>query len=77
MADVDIDYSDIPPLSDEFLEKSTIPWPRAKKQLTIQLDEDVLEWIKSQGKGYQTQINHILRAAMDSQQQHKPDNHYS
>ena len=68
MTDSDIDYSDSPELGDEFFEKNTIPWPPSKKQLTIQLDEDVLEWIKKQGKGYQTRINRILRAAMDSQQ---------
>jgi uncharacterized protein (DUF4415 family) len=68
MTDADIDYSDSPPLGDEFFEKITLPWPPSKKQLTLRLDEDVLVWIKAQGKGYQTRINHILRAAMNSQQ---------
>ena len=68
MTDSDIDYSDNHELGHEFFEKNTIPWPPSKKQLTIQLDEEVLEWIKKQGKGYQTRINRILRAAMDSQQ---------
>ena len=36
-------------------------WPPAKKQLTIRLDEDVLDWLKRHGKGYQTRINRILR----------------
>ena len=72
MTDADIDYSDNPALSDEFFEKITVHWPPAKKQLTIRLDEDVLVWIKGQGKGYQTRINRILRTAMDSQQ-HKQD----
>lgn len=67
MTDADIDYSDNPPLDDLFFEKLSIPWPPSKKQLTIRLDEDVLEWIKAQGKGYQSRINFILRAAMDSQ----------
>ena len=70
MTDADIDYSDIPPLDDKFFEKLIVPWPPSKKQLTIRLDEDVLEWIKAQGKGYQNRINYILRAAMDSQQRH-------
>jgi len=68
MTDADIDYSDSPELEDEFFDKITTPWPPSKKQLTIRLDEDVLEWVKRQGKGYQTRINRILRAAMDSQQ---------
>jgi uncharacterized protein (DUF4415 family) len=28
------------------------------------VDADVLAWLKSQGKGYQTRINAILREAM-------------
>jgi len=36
-----------------------------KKQLTIRLDLDVLNWFKSQGKGYQTKINSILKAYKD------------
>jgi uncharacterized protein (DUF4415 family) len=62
-----IDYSDIPPLSDEFFAKATAAWPPAKQQLTIRLDADVLNWLKANGRGYQTRINRILRAAMESQ----------
>ena len=61
-----IDYSDIPPLGDDFFAKVQAHWPPAKHQLTIRLDADVLDWLKANGRGYQTRINHILRAAMDS-----------
>ena len=37
-----------------------------KKSLTIRLDADVLAWLKSQGSGYQTRINRLLRSAMES-----------
>ena len=67
MKDADIDYSDIPPLDKSFYTKATEAWPPAKQQLTIRLDVDVLEWLKAHGRGYQTRINRILRAAMDSQ----------
>ena len=67
MSDADIDYSDIPELDDSFFTKATIPWPPVKKQLTIRLDADVLEWLKGQGRGYQTRINRILRVVMESQ----------
>ncbi len=66
MKDSDIDYSDIPPLGDEFFKKATSAWPPAKQQLTIRLDADVLNWLKANGRGYQTRINRILRAAMES-----------
>jgi uncharacterized protein (DUF4415 family) len=67
MGDADIDYSDIPPLDRMFLKKVTMAWPPAKRQLTIRLDADVLDWLKGQGKGYQTRINRILRVVMESQ----------
>ena len=63
--DSDIDYSDIPPLGEEFFEKATVPWPPVKRQLTIRLDSDVLDWLKAGGKRYQTRINQILRVAME------------
>jgi uncharacterized protein (DUF4415 family) len=67
MKDGDIDYSDIPPLDRSFLKKATTAWPPSKKQLTIRLDADVLDWLKGHGKGYQTRINRILRVVMESQ----------
>lgn len=62
-----IDYSDIPPLGDEFFKKATVAWPPKKQQLTIRLDADVVEWLKGHGRGYQTRINRILRVVMESQ----------
>jgi len=67
MQDADIDYSDIPPLDKSFLKRATAPWPPVKKQLTIRIDADVVEWLKSDGRGYQTRINRILRVVMESQ----------
>ncbi len=65
--DAQIDYSDIPPLDNSFYAKATEAWPPAKQQLTLRLDADVLHWLKAHGRGYQTRINRILRAAMESQ----------
>ena len=67
MKDTDIDYSDILALDKTFLKKATTAWPPEKKQLTIRLDADVLDWLKGHGKGYQTRINRILRVVMESQ----------
>jgi uncharacterized protein (DUF4415 family) len=67
MTDAEIDYSDIPALDDSFFKKARVVWPPLKTQLTIRLDADVLEWLKAQGRGYQTRINHILRMAMENQ----------
>ena len=67
MRDADIDYSDVPPLDKTFLKKATTAWPPVKRQLTIRLDADVLDWLKGHGRGYQTRINRILRVVMESQ----------
>jgi uncharacterized protein (DUF4415 family) len=67
-----IDYSDIPPLGDDFFKRAAAAWPPAKQQLTIRLDTDVLDWLKENGRGYQTRINRILRAAMESQATRRP-----
>jgi uncharacterized protein (DUF4415 family) len=34
----------------------------AKASIALRVDVDVLEWFKSQGPGYQTRINAVLRA---------------
>lgn len=39
--------------------------PTAKDVITLRLDHDVLEWLRSTGKGYQTRINQVLRAWRD------------
>jgi uncharacterized protein (DUF4415 family) len=72
MKDAEIDYSDIPPLDKSFFAKAREAWPPAKQQLTIRLDADVLNWLKTQGRGYQTRINRILRAAMEGQRPRRP-----
>ncbi len=67
MKDDEIDYSDIPPLDKSFFTRAAEAWPPTKQQLTIRLDADVLKWLKAHGRGYQTRINRILRAAMETQ----------
>lgn len=66
----EIDFSDIPETtSNEWQGASRGPFYRpVKKQLTIRIDADVIEWLKSQGdKGYQARMNDILRNIMLSQ----------
>jgi uncharacterized protein (DUF4415 family) len=36
-----------------------------KKQVTVRLDQDVIDWFKAQGKGYQTRMNAVLRQYME------------
>ena len=59
--DAGIDYSDIPPLTDQQLAH----FRRAPKVLVAaRLDRDVYDWLKKYGEGYSTRINNILRAVM-------------
>ena len=37
-----------------------------KTSISLRLDQDVLEWFKAQGAGYQTRINSVLRAFRDA-----------
>ena len=65
MKDSEINFDDIPELSDEFFKNAQITLPE-KQSVTIRLDRDVLEWFKQQGKGYQTRINKLLRSYMET-----------
>jgi uncharacterized protein (DUF4415 family) len=67
MKDRDIDFSDAPKLDDDFFAEAKL-WPGKKKQITIRLDPDVLEYFKTKGRGYQSNINAALRRYMETQQ---------
>ncbi len=75
MPDELIDYSDIPPLPDEFWKNAACsPMHRpVKQQITVRIDKDVIAWFKMQGRGYQTRINKILRSAMISEIKRRSD----
>jgi uncharacterized protein (DUF4415 family) len=66
LPDEQIDTSDIPPLSEAFWRSAMRnPFYRpVKQQVTVRLDADVLAWLRSVGRGYQTKLNDILRQAM-------------
>ena len=59
--DSEIDTSDSPELDEEFFKNAVWTIRKPKKMVSIRLDEEVLTWFKSQGKGYQTKINDILK----------------
>jgi uncharacterized protein (DUF4415 family) len=39
---------------------------QAKASISLRIDQDVLEWFKAQGPGYQTRMNAVLRAFRDA-----------
>ena len=64
-----IDLSDLPEVSIEMFAKGIVRRglkpPTQKAQITLRIDEDVLEFYRKQGRGYQTKINALLRAYMN------------
>ena len=66
MSDDDIDYSDIPPLTDEFFERATLRIPVDQAQSLVQLDPDVKQWFQNQGDQYKTLINSVLRQYIEN-----------
>jgi uncharacterized protein (DUF4415 family) len=60
--DSGIDYSDIPPLTNQQLAE----FRRSRKVLVAaRIDQEVYDWLMQYGKGYSTGINGILRAVME------------
>ena len=43
-----------------------LPLPARKKQIALRVDEDVLDWFRAQGAGYQTRMNAVLRSFRDA-----------
>jgi len=70
--DEDIDLSDIPEITDWSGAVVGMFYRPAKKPVTMRLDEDVLQWLKGFGRGYQTKANLLLRHAMLSSGASKP-----
>lgn len=64
--DSNINFDDIPELTDEQLAHSVKIRPnRAREFVGVRLDWDVLAWLKEFGPGHSTRINQILRAVME------------
>jgi uncharacterized protein (DUF4415 family) len=67
----EINFSDIPATTEDDWKGAVRGkfYRPVKQQLTVRIDADVLEWLKSQGKGYQSRLNEILRVAMQKSKQ--------
>jgi len=65
MKDREVDTTDIPPMREWSKAVSGKFYRPIKKPPTIRLDADILDWLKGQGKGYQTRIDALLRSSME------------
>ena len=69
--DSDIDFSDIPPLTEEQLAGMIrLRDVRPKVPVSVRLDPRVVEWLKSKGEGHLTRINDILTNLMEAERRH-------
>ena len=65
--DSDINFKDIPELTDEQLAGMVRFRDRKKIPVSVRLDPQVIEWLKSKGQGHLTRINDILANVMDAE----------
>ena len=74
MSDEDIDYSDIPPLNEEFFQHAKlVKKSPSTEAISIRIDAETLAWFRSYAadhseiRGYQTLINDVLRTYVKHQ----------
>ena len=66
LPDDQIDLSDIPEITEEQFRHGVrgLFYRPLKKPVTIRLDVDIIDWLKRDGRGYQTKANALLRREM-------------
>lgn len=69
MPDEQIDYSDAPHLPDAVWMKAA-ELPHIKKQITLRIDAEVVEFFKATGPRYQSRMNAVLRSYVDAHKAH-------
>ncbi len=72
LTDEDIDKAiaedpDAEPILDEEWFKTAVVMTPLKTPTSIRIDNDVMDWFKGQGRGWQTRMNAVLRAYVVAQ----------
>jgi len=70
MPDADIDYSDAPHRPEAIWIKVAARLPEPKKQVTLRVDAEVLDFFKRTGKRYHTRMNAVLRSYVEASKAH-------
>ena len=58
-------------LGESFWKDARVVMPGVKKAINIRVDADVLDWFKSQGPGYLTRMNAVLRTYYEAKRARK------
>lgn len=67
VADVEIDFGDIPELDDAFWREADLVEPDRTEQITLRVKRSVLDHFRAPGRGYQTRINRVLESYVRAQ----------
>lgn len=70
MPDDQIDTSDAPFRPDAVWMKAAEQLPQTKKQITLRIDAEVLDFFKDSGKRYQSRMNAVLRSYVEAHKAH-------
>ena len=55
-------------LDEDFWRNARIVMPKPTKEtISLRVDHDILAWFRAQGRGYQSRMNAVLRAYVESQ----------
>ena len=71
MTDEKIDYSDIPKLPDTFFRRTKVWHPHPKVKVTMELDEDLLQWFKNENNDWETQVQTALRLYVETHKEYR------
>jgi uncharacterized protein (DUF4415 family) len=69
--DKNINYEDSPATTKEFWKDADVFMPQPKIHISLRLDENILIYFKEEGSGYQSRINAVLRAYINTHPRHK------
>ncbi len=69
--DEGINYEDIPATTQEFWEDAEVFMPQHKVHISLRLDENIIEYFKQEGSGYQSRINAVLKAYVNTHSRHQ------
>jgi uncharacterized protein (DUF4415 family) len=64
--DKSINYEDSPATTKEFWKVAEVLMPQHKVHISLRLDEDIIDYFKQEGSGYQSRINAILKAYVNA-----------
>lgn len=64
--DKGISYKDSPATTEEFWEDAKVFMPQHKVHISLRLDEDIVNYFKEEGSGYQSRINAVLKAYVNT-----------